>query len=83
MPYIKGLATVFLQSYRDLTVQIQETAAPPVGLPSLASTYYISNINSQNIKIVTSSTLQARSAHHGGSQAAAPQSLGASLDPAT
>lgn len=39
-PYITGIALVMLQPFVDLSFEIGQTPAPPVGLPTLASTYY-------------------------------------------
>lgn len=37
--YLTGFALVTLQPFVDMGLEIGQTAAPPVGLPSLASTY--------------------------------------------
>lgn len=38
--YLRGIGMVTLQPYIDMGIEIGQTAAPPVGLPTLASTYY-------------------------------------------
>lgn len=39
-PYIHGISLVMLQPFVDLGMEIGQSAAPPVGLPTLASTLY-------------------------------------------
>lgn len=40
IPYISGLALVTLQKFTALAFEIGETAAPPVGVPTVANTLY-------------------------------------------